>query len=152
MWEQNPASGQGIPLRGCLPVFPRSVQGIEAVLREREDAFSRHPMVGIATGSGIHCVQLTIWGCVGLNLMRGIEKLFFESGCQIKCQHILAGSSCILCQAVTGLARSLRQVSQLLWTSSRVTSCLTGEERGGNSCSRFCYATDHIYQISLLAE
>lgn len=36
MWEQNPASGQGIPLREYLPVLLRSVQGIKNVLGERD--------------------------------------------------------------------------------------------------------------------
>lgn len=59
-----------------------------------------------------------------------IEKLVFQNCFQIKCQHILAGSLCTLCQAVTGSASGLRQVRQLLWTSSQIMSCLAGEETG----------------------
>lgn len=36
----------------------RSVQGIKDVLREREGAFNRHPVVCIATGNAIHSFQL----------------------------------------------------------------------------------------------
>lgn len=68
MWEQNPASGQGIPLREYLPVFFRSVQGIKDVLGERDGDSTG------TTGNVIHSFQLTDLGLCWFKPVGGDRK------------------------------------------------------------------------------
>lgn len=127
MWEQNPDSGQGIPLRECLPVFLRRVQAIKDGLRERDDAFNRHLMVGIATGSVIHSFQLTDLGLCWFKPVGGdrescLSEWLSDEMTAHPCRKVM-----YLLSSCHWLSKG-PQASQVLWTSPPVTSHLMGRK------------------------